>query len=102
MLGSLFDNLIAADSIRDKWAIQDQIALENDRRQQALDQQGELIDAQVRYLNEKTDSLQRGDALIKIEADGLEPELEAFMWKIVERVQVRASDEGAEFLLGIT
>jgi hypothetical protein len=38
--------------------------------------------------------------MIKIEAAGLEPHLEAFMWKILENIQIRANAEAAEFLLG--
>ena len=78
-----------------------QIELENQRRGDALKQQGDLLSAQAAYLRKRTRMIQSGDALIKISAEGLEPELEAFMWKIVDRVQVRASGEGAEFLLGL-
>ena len=39
------------------------------------------------------------DKTIKIEADGLEPEMEAFMWKLLKLIQVRANESGAEFLL---
>ena len=46
-------------------------------------------------------SLQRGDSLITITADGLEPELKAFMWKILQRVQMKAAEEQALYLLGL-
>ncbi len=49
----------------------------------------------------KTKALQNGDGLIKIDSDGLEPALEMIMWQILEKVQLRANAEGAEFLLGI-
>jgi len=39
------------------------------------------------------------DNVIKIKADGLEPEMEAFMWKLLKKIQVRANESGAEFLL---
>ena len=39
---------------------------------------------------------------IGINADGLEPELEAFMWKIFERIQIHATQSGAKFPVGIS
>jgi hypothetical protein len=39
--------------------------------------------------------------MIQISSDGLEPALEMIMWEIIEKVQLRANAEGAEFLLGI-
>jgi hypothetical protein len=33
--------------------------------------------------------------------DGVYPELEMVMWKIIEQVQIRASAEGLEFLVGL-
>jgi len=45
--------------------------------------------------------LDRGDALITIDGAGLQPHLEGFMWEILEAIQIRATSEGAEFLLGI-
>jgi len=74
---------------------------ENKRRQEALDLQKQLVEAQVAYLNAVIDRLSQGDAQIQITADGLEPELEAFMFKILERIQMRASSEAQQFLLGL-
>ncbi len=39
------------------------------------------------------------DNTITIDAQGLEPEMEAFMWKLLKKIQVRAHEAGAEFLL---
>ncbi|MDP2718975.1 MAG: hypothetical protein Q8P44_03975, partial [Dehalococcoidia bacterium] len=70
--------------------------------QRALaDSQVKLTDAQSKYLRIKADKLDKGDSLITITADGLQAELEAFMWKILERIQIRATADQAEFLLGI-
>jgi TP901 family phage tail tape measure protein len=74
---------------------------ENELRAEALKLQRSLTEAQIRYMDSKTAKLNGGEALISVSADGLEPELEAFMWRIVERVQIRAAAEQAEFLLGI-
>jgi len=48
------------------------------------------------------ESMQGGEALIKIDSTGLEPALEMVMWEILEKVQIRASEEAADFLLGIS
>jgi hypothetical protein len=33
--------------------------------------------------------------------DGIYPELEIIMWEIINRIQIQASEEGLEFLVGI-
>jgi hypothetical protein len=63
--------------------------------------QKELVSAQVDYLHAVVDRLSQGDTVITVQGDGLEPELEAFMFKILERIQVRASSETQQFLLGL-
>lgn len=75
---------------------------ENQRRQEALDLQKKLVEAQLDYLHAIIDRLGQGDAMIQVTADGLEPELEAFMFKILERVQMKASQEAQSFLLGLS
>jgi TP901 family phage tail tape measure protein len=81
--------------------ILDLLEEENRRRQEALDLQKQLVEAQVAYLNAVIDRLSAGDAQITVTADGLEPELEAFMFKILERIQLRASADAQQFLLGL-
>lgn len=70
-------------------------------RQKEFDLQEKLIEAQINYMALKATALSKGEALINISADGLEPEIEAFMWQILKRIQTRANAEGAEYLLGI-
>ena len=77
-------------------------------RQELLDlqkDQGEaqkdLIQSQASYYAAKAANIKSGQAMITVDGTGLEPELEAFMWKILEAVQVRATEEASEFLLGI-
>ena len=72
-----------------------------------LKNRSELIEAQLDLINaeiERNEAIARrleaGDFSINIQADGLEPELEAFMFRIIERVQATASANAAEFLLG--
>ena len=66
-----------------------------------VDAQKRLIEAQIDQIKVRTDMLEKGDSIIKIEGEGLEPELEAFMWKILEKLQLRANAEFSEFLLGL-
>jgi hypothetical protein len=92
--GDLIDS-----SVRNKLFAQ--LDIENDNRAQALRQQAELTAAQIKVLNAQAEQLTRGDALIKIDGAGLAPHLEAFMWQIVKRVQVRANRDGLKLLLGV-
>jgi len=57
-----------------------------------------LTEAQVAFLRAKMEAMRRGDALVKISADGMEPEIEAFMFRILSKIQVRANADGFEFL----
>lgn len=100
LLGSLFGSLADAD----RWTqlnIEKQIAIENQRRQEALDIQKKLAEAEIERVQAQIASLNRGDALIKIEGGSLAPELEAFMWKILGLIRVRANAEFADYLLGV-
>lgn len=78
-------------------AFQEQMALQVELTQSQIS----LNTAQIEFLEAKAEALESGEALITISADGLEPELEAFMWRILERIQVRAVEEASELLLGI-
>lgn len=74
---------------------------ENDDRREALELERRLAETQIENIRAKTDALRNGDGLIKIDSTGLEPALEMIMWEIIEKVQMQANAEGAEFLLGI-
>jgi TP901 family phage tail tape measure protein len=102
VLGGLF-GLLAGDDldIGAKWDIERQIEKESKMRDEAFDQQSKLNAAQLKYMEARTAALEAGEGLITITADGLEPELEAFMWKILEKIQIRANEANAEFLLGV-
>ncbi len=101
LLGSLFGAFNAATSNWDKAKIEEQIALENKRRQDALELQKKLAEAEIERIQAQTESLNRGDALIKIEGSDLKPELEAFMWKILSLIRIRANAEFSQYLLGV-
>jgi len=100
-LSDLFKNLLSPEAIgRKGLEIANQIEKENQRRDEVLELQKETVEAQVELMRSRTKALDRGDAIIKISGDGLAPYLEAFMWQILEAIQVRASQEGLELLLG--
>lgn len=101
LLGSLFGNLTDTDNRFKELEIQEQIDLENKRRQEALDIQKKLAEAEIERIEAQTRSLDRGDALIQIDGTGLEPQLEAFMWEILKAIRVRANAEFSDYLLGL-
>jgi TP901 family phage tail tape measure protein len=101
---SMFGDLIGSMdelSTFDKWAMQGVIEDQMDMQAKALDSQIKLNDAQVAYMEARTEALEGGESLITIDSTGLEPALETIMWEIIEKVQLRASEESADFLLGI-
>lgn len=85
----------------DQSIIRDQIELENKRRQQALDLQTKLTEAQVAQMKAQTNALIKGDGLIKIDGAGLKPHLEAFMFEILRTIQVKVNKDGLKLLLGV-
>lgn len=101
LLGSLFGNFTDTEDRWKQLEIQEQIDLENKRRQEALDLQRQLTEAEIARIEAQTEALSRGDPLITIQGDGLEPELEAFMWKILNKIRVRANAEFSDYLLGL-
>lgn len=82
-------------------AIEQQIDLENKRRQEALDIQKRLIEAQIEQLRAQTRALESDDALIQVDGSGLQPHLEAFMWEILKSIQTRVNQDGLQLLLGL-
>jgi len=80
--------------------IMDQIHAENYRRNVALDMQTQLTQAEIENIKARTESMQKGEALIQIDGSGLAPHLEAFMFEILSAIQIRATAEGQNFLVG--
>lgn len=87
-------------SLSEKFDVQNQIELENERRQDALDLQKKLTAAQIKQLEAQAAALARGDSIITVQGDGLQPHLEAIMWELLEAIQVRVNQDGLEMLLG--
>lgn len=81
-------------------SLQQMVEAEAKRRDDALEMQKKLVDAQVDNLKARTDAMRNGDAMIKINGDGLQPHLEAFMFEILAAIQIRANAEGAQLLVG--
>lgn len=77
--------------------IEEQIEIEK----AAMEKQGELIDAQIANMEARTEAMSSG-LEVNVTADGLEPEIEAFMWKIVQRLHTQAVGEEAEFLINLS
>jgi len=61
---------------------------ENLARKKAEELQKQLTDAQTSLIEARTKALKNGDALIKIDGDGLDPALEATLWKILGKVKI--------------
>lgn len=101
LLGSLYGELGEADNFRDRFLIEDQIKLENERREKDLKRLEKLTEAQIKLLKARADSLSRGDALITVSGDGLQPHLEAFMFAVLDAIQVKTNAEGLALLLGV-
>ncbi|TYT73256.1 phage tail tape measure protein [Desulfobotulus mexicanus] len=102
LLGSLFGQVLQADSMRDKLNIESQIRKENQLRQEAHDKQMIMTDLEIQMLREKQHRLNHGkeQSLITINGEGLQPHLEAFMWEVLSAIQLRVNEEGMDMLLG--
>lgn len=104
--GSVIEKLLAAMTdenigTSEKWGIQSMLEDEAEARQTAMEQSEELTKQQIELNKLRLSAMERGTAMIEIKADGLKPHLEAFMWEILEAVQIRANESGSDFLLGI-
>jgi hypothetical protein len=80
----------------ERW-VEDQIKIQ----QEGLAMQKELSAAEIELMQARTAAYERGDAQIKIDGAGLQPHLEAFMFEILSAIQIRANQEGANFLVGL-
>lgn len=81
--------------------IEKQMDLENQRRDDAMNLQRDLVNAQIEVLRAQERALSKGDAIIKIDGAGLQPHLEGFMWEILKKIQTRVNQDGLNLLLGI-
>lgn len=72
----------------------------NERVDELHNGQMALIAAQVDYMRAKTAAASQGNPLVTIQADGLKPHLEAFMWEILGAIQVKMAYDGGDMLVG--
>lgn len=100
LIGSLFGNLENATGSK-RYDIERQIDLENKARQDAFKLQERLTEAQIDLLRTKAQQIARGETLIKVSAEGLTPALEMIFNEVLEFAQVRANEQGLEFLTGV-
>jgi TP901 family phage tail tape measure protein len=98
---SLFSTFAGVDDPSKSWEIERQIDEENKRRDAALEIQTRLTEQQIELLKARTRSLDRGEAIITIDGAGLQPHLEAFMFEVLAAIQIRATAEGVDFLMGV-
>lgn len=101
LLGDLFNNFTKSTSEWDKSIIQDAIREEQKRRDQEFELQKQLTEEEITYLKARTNAINRGEALIRVEAANLAPALEKIFDEILKMAQVKANQEGLELLLGI-
>jgi len=101
LMKDLFGLFSEADNFREKWKLSDQIKNENKIRDEQIKLQKKLTEAEVAYIKQKTRNLAKGDAMIKVNGDGLAPHLEAFMFEILENIQTKVNADGEEMLLGL-
>lgn len=76
--------------------INDQLKLQKEQ----WEKESELLDAQIENIKAKTERLSSEDPLITINTDGLEPILDELLYTVLEKIQVRANEEGQQWLLG--
>ncbi len=88
-------------SFATQWKVEEQIDKENKRRDDALKLQKNLTEAQIAQIKAQTAAMVNGDGMIKIDGAGLQPHLEAFMWEILQTIQVRVNSDGLKLLLGV-
>ena len=100
-LSSLWDSLGSGKLDRlQQLSLESELDKESKRRDEALKLQKDLTKAQIEMMEAQTDAINKGDGLIKISGDGLQPHLEAFMWEILKSIQVRVNADGLKMLLG--
>ncbi len=99
-LGSLFGDSFGNLDLGSQFAIKDAFRAEIEARQQALDLQNRLIETEIRLQEARLKAIESGDAKITIDTTGIEPILDLLLTTIIEQAQVRASVDGAAFLVG--
>jgi TP901 family phage tail tape measure protein len=100
VLASLADSLGSLSSLA-RLEVFELMEEESRRRDALLLEQQKLTEAQIKYLAARTDAMKQGDGIITINATGIEAELDMVLRRIIELAQIRANEEGLNFLLGV-
>lgn len=99
LIGTLMNQVTDGYSFADRTRIA--MAKESSARVEELHgQQMRLVGAQIDYMRAKTSAIASGSPLVTIQADGLKPHLEAFMWEILGAIQVKMAYDGGDMLVG--
>ena len=101
MFGTLAGSMNDLSTL-DKWDLQNRLDEQQDQQADILASQIALNEVQAENLRARTEAMSSGDAMIQIDSTGLEPALEMIMWQVIEKVQIRANEESADFLLGLS
>ena len=99
LIGDLMSQITDGYSFADRTRLT-LITASNQRVDELHQAQMSLIGAQIDYMRAKTDATSSGNPLVTIQADGLKPHLEAFMWEILGAIQVRMAYDGGDMLTG--
>lgn len=94
------DNVFRGPSKEAQNLLTDMINNENTRRDKLVNAQTDYLKAFSDMLTQRSRAIRDGNAVIKIEAEGLAPHIEAFMWEIVKQIQIRVNEESEALLLG--
>lgn len=93
--GGNFDNLDLAS----KFDLRDAFNEEARQRKESIETANKLADVELKVAKERLKILESGEAGITIDTTGLDPILDLLLVTIIENAQVRASTEGAAFLV---
>lgn len=104
-IAELLDSIKGMDSPTDRGKMKD-------AAMRMMESQRKVVDTEQRNLAVRTAIAEKEwrtanmtklsgeqENVIKIEAAGLEPHMEAFMWQLLKKIQIRANKSSAEFLL---
>lgn len=69
-------------------------------REKLAQAQIDMVNAEIRRLEAQTALLERGGVELKIQSDGLDESLRAFMFQILDKIRVSVAGSYEEFLLG--
>lgn len=100
VLTKLFDLWGGLKTNQDKAKVSDWIEKEFKIREQLAKSQGDMIAAEIQRMNAQTALLEKGGTEVKISSEGLEPDLESFMFRIIDKVRVQVAGSYQQFLLG--